>query len=56
MGWKVGAALLVLFIAHLFFVDEAARRIFAYVYLGLAGGLVILDRRRLLQAVGIGMD
>ena len=55
VGWKVGAALLVLFIAHLFFVDEAQRRIFAYVYLGLAGGLVILDRRRLLQAVGIGV-
>ena len=55
VGWKVGAALLALFIAHLFFVDEAERRIFAYVYLGLAGGLVILDRRRLLQAVGIGI-
>ncbi|MCH8185834.1 MAG: hypothetical protein IH862_07020 [Chloroflexi bacterium] len=55
VGWRAGAALLVLFIAHLFFVDEAARRIFAYVYLGLAGGLVILDRRRLLQAVGIGI-
>ena len=55
VGWKVGAALLILFIAHLFFVDESQRRIFAYVYLGLAGGLVILDRRRLLQAVGIGM-
>ncbi len=55
VGWKVGAALLVLFIAHLLFVDESQRRIFAYVYLGLAGGLVILDRRRLLQAVGIGM-
>ena len=55
VGWRAGAALLLLFIAHLFFVDEAARRIFAYVYLGLAGGLVILDRRRLLQAVGIGI-
>ena len=55
VGWRAGAALLFLFIAHLFFVDEAARRIFAYVYLGLAGGLVILDRRRLLQAVGIGI-
>ena len=54
VSWKAGAAILILFVAHLFFVDEGARRIFAFVYLGLAGGLVVLDRRRLIYAIGRG--
>ena len=44
----------VLFVAHLFFVGEDERRIFAYIYLALAGGLVVLDRRRLIYAIGSG--
>ena len=52
VGWKVGAVILVLFVAHL--VGEDERRIFAYIYLALAGGLVILDRRRLVYAIGKG--
>ena len=54
VGWRVGAIILVLFVAHLFFVDEAERRIFAYLYLALSGGLVVLDRRRLIYAIGRG--
>ena len=54
VGWRVGAVILVLFVAHLFFVDEGERRIFAYIYLALAGGLVVLDRRRLIYAIGRG--
>jgi cation:H+ antiporter len=54
VGWKVGAVILVLFVAHLFFVGEDERRIFAYLYLGLSAGLVVLDRRRLIYAIGRG--
>ena len=34
ISWKMGAVLLVLFIAHLLFPNEDARRIFAFIYLG----------------------
>ena len=51
VSWKAGVALLSLFVAHLFFVDEGERLVFAFIYLGLAGGLVVLDRRRLRQAI-----
>ena len=54
VGWRVGAVILILFVAHLFFVGEDERRIFAYLYLALAGGLVVLDRRRLIYAIGRG--
>ncbi len=46
ISWKTGAILLVLFIAHLLFPDEDARRIFAFIYLGLAVVLVAMDWRR----------
>ena len=56
IGWRAGAVLLALFVVHLFFVDEAARRVFAYGYLGLAVGLVLLDRSRLRYVVGSGPE
>ena len=46
ISWKMGAVLLVLFIAHLLFPNEDARRIFAFIYLGLAVALVAMDWRR----------
>ena len=46
ISWKMGAVLLVLFIAHLLFPDEDARLIFAFIYLGLAVVLVAMDWRR----------
>ena len=51
VSWRAGFALLVLFVAHLFFVDEGERLIFAFIYLGLSGGLVAIDRRRVRQAI-----
>ena len=51
MSWKSGAALLLLFIVHLFFVDTGERLIFAYIYFGLAAGLAIVDRRGVLMLV-----
>ena len=56
ISWKVGAVILGLFVAHLFFVDEDERLIFAFIYLGLSAGLVILDRRRVRQALGSGVE
>ena len=46
VGWKAGMILLGLFIVHLFFVDTGERRIFAYIYLGLAGAVFLWNRRR----------
>ena len=46
LSWKAGAALLGLFVAHLFFVETIQRLAFAYVYLGLAAGLAVLNWRR----------
>ena len=46
VGWKAGMILLGLFIVHLFFVDTGERRIFAYIYLGLAGAVLVWNRRR----------
>ena len=46
LSWKAGLAILVLFGAHLFFTDTDIRLIFAYIFLGMAVGLVLLDRRR----------
>ena len=51
ISWKGGLALLALFIIHLFFVDTSQRLIFAYIYLGLAVGMVIVNPRRLKQAL-----
>ena len=41
--------LLALFVVHLFFTEGSQRLIFAYGYLALSLGLVIYDRRRILQ-------
>jgi cation:H+ antiporter len=46
LGWKAGLVILGLFVVHLFFVEPDQRRIFAFIYLGLAAGLVALDWRR----------
>ena len=48
IGWRPGAALLVLFVAHLVFPNEEVRLIFAYIFLGLSAGLLVLNRRHLL--------
>jgi cation:H+ antiporter len=49
--WKAGAALLVLFVAHLGFVDSGQRMVFAYIFLGLSAGLLIMNRRQLWRAL-----
>ena len=46
LGWKPGLVLLGLFLAHLLFVETDQRLIFAYVYLGMAAGLVVYHLRR----------
>ncbi len=51
ISWKGGLALLVLFLVHLFFVDTSQRLIFAFIYFGLAAGMVIVNPRRLKQAL-----
>jgi hypothetical protein len=38
--------ILALFVVHLFFVDPDQRRIFAFIYLGIAAALVVADWRR----------
>ena len=48
IGWKSGAALIVLFAAHLAIPNEAARLTFAYIFLGLSAGLLALNHRHLL--------
>jgi len=52
----MGALLLVLFAAHLFFPDAEARRIFAFVYFGLAAVMVVVDRQRVLHLFTAGRD
>jgi cation:H+ antiporter len=49
ISWQGGLVLLGLFILHLFFVDEGERLIFTFIYLGLAGLLVVLDRSRVVK-------
>ena len=56
ISWKAGAVLLVIFIAHLFFTDTTQRLIFAFIFLGMAAGLVIIDRRRIRQVVGSAVE
>ena len=53
ISWRAGAVLLGLFVVHLFFTDTGERLIFSYIYLGMAAGLVIRDRRRVLQIFGV---
>jgi cation:H+ antiporter len=47
--WWMGALLLALFIAHLFFPDQDVRRLFAYLYFGLAAVLIVADRSRVVH-------
>ena len=51
IGWKGGAVLLGLFVAHLFFTDESERMIFAYIFLALSLVMVVADRKRLIGLV-----
>ena len=46
ISWNAGAVLLVLFAAHLFFPESDDRLRFAFLYFGLALGLVAIDWRR----------
>ena len=46
ISWNAGAILLVLFAAHLFFPDTDDRLRFAFLYFGLALGLVAIDWQR----------
>ena len=52
ISWRAGLVLLVLFVAHLGFVDENQRLVFAYIFLGLSAGLIVLNRRRMWHALG----
>jgi len=54
--WKAGAILLVLFILHLFFPDPGARLMFAFLYFGLAGALIVMDWRRVRHLFGDGLE
>jgi cation:H+ antiporter len=49
LHWWMGALLLALFIAHLFFPDQDVRRLFAYLYFGLAAVLIVADRSRVVH-------
>ncbi len=51
ISWKAGLALLALFVAHLIFVDTHQRLFFAYVYLGLAAGIVVLNWRQVRRGI-----
>ena len=52
IGWRAGAVLLGLFLVHLIFPDEDARRIFTYVYLALTLALIAWNWRRVPTWVG----
>ena len=45
INWNIGAILLVLFIAHLPFLEPSQRLLFAFVYFGIALGVVAVDWR-----------
>ena len=46
LGWKAGLMILGLFVVHMFFVDTDQRRIFAFIYLGIAAALAIVNWRQ----------
>ena len=56
ISWKSGLILLGLFVSHLFFTDKDDRLIFAYIFFGLAVGLVLLNPRRVRQTLGLGVE
>ena len=49
VSWRSAAVLLGLFVTHLFFLGEAERRIFSYIYLGLAAALLVWNRRQIVE-------
>ena len=51
LDWRAGAALLGLFAARWFFPDAEERLWFAFVYLGLAGALAVLNRQRVSSSI-----
>ena len=51
VSWPAGATLLVLFVAHLFFVEASERYMFAWIYFGIALALLIMRPRTLLEIV-----
>ena len=53
LSWRAGLVLLGLFLLHLFFPDEDARLVFAYVYLALAAALLVWNWRNLRQWTGL---
>ena len=54
VGWKTGMVLLVLFLGHLPFVEPEQRRMFSYLYLALAGGLLAWNWRTFRDMIGLG--
>jgi len=52
IGWRAGAVLLGLFLVHLLFPNEEARRTFTYVYLVLTLALIVWNWRQLPAWVG----
>ena len=52
IGWRAGAVLLGLFLVHLIFPNEEARRMFTYVYLVLAVALILWNWRQVPAWVG----
>ena len=54
ISWNAGAILLALFIAHLFFPAQEHRLRFAFLYLGLALGIMAMDWLRLRMLFGEG--
>jgi cation:H+ antiporter len=52
IGWKAGAVLLGLFLIHLVFPDEEARRNFTYIYFALTVALIAWNWRRVPTWVG----
>ena len=46
LSWKAGAVLLGLFVVHLPFTDVGSRQLFAFLYLGLAAGVLVWNWRQ----------
>lgn len=56
ISWKAGAVLLVLFLVHLVFPGTNERLYFAFLYFGLALGLIAFDYRRVKYLFGDALD
>lgn len=51
LSWRAGLILLTLFLAHLYFRESGQRAIFAYIYLGLAAGMIVFYAGRLMRTL-----